>query len=706
MLVAVDGGPWVALLLVLLGYVCLAPSLDMRRDGVRALIAGGALCLVVRYLWWRLVDTILPVTPEWTVQYAWHLFFFGTEVALAIEAAVFLLMLSRTLERHDQADANTAWARAHDPGTLPSVDVLIPTYNEGWDVLEKTLVCACALDWPNLRVHLLDDGARDWLVEKCAAYGVNYIRRPDRAHAKAGNINHALTVTDADLVLTFDADFVAQRDFLLRTVGFFQDPAVAVVQVPHHFFNADPLQMNLKLHQQHADDQEFFFGDLMQSRDAWGVAFSCGSNSLIRRTALAVSKGIPTSSITEDILTSVVMLQHGWRTVYLNERLARGLAPEGIAAMYVQRARWARGGIQLLFLKEGPLFAKGLSVVQRLFFLPLSWIIATLGLVVMTAGPLLFLWCDLVAVPLATGDELLQYQVPALVATMLASRHLSRIKRNPLVALAHQTFMAFRLVPAVLHSLVFPFAVGFKVTPKGKLAGGVAIDGRAVAISLATIAATIGGIVVNHLPDYERIPPSAFLTPSLFWGSVTVATMLLCLLMAFEFPRRRQDERFVIHEGHAWAVDGVAGGVLVEDLSTSGAMLDVGHHRPPIGTPVTLHLSDVGRLPATIVRHAGASGVGIAFQELPEEVRRFLIAKIFAHGYENHGRHFAPVSTWRLLWLRLAGAEHAVPVTAPVSAVPRPSLVTGGRAPYRPALDVAPDVLYPRLATSGTERVA
>ena len=110
------------------------------------------------------------------------------------------------------------------PEQLPSVDVFIPTYNEPIEVLEKTITGALCLDYPE-RQGL---GARRrppaWLKDFCEDKGVGYLNRPDNEHAKAGNINHALTKTNADFVAIFDADFVPQRNFLMRTLGFFADP--------------------------------------------------------------------------------------------------------------------------------------------------------------------------------------------------------------------------------------------------------------------------------------------------------------------------------------------------------------------------------------------------------------------------------------------------------------------------------------------------
>jgi cellulose synthase (UDP-forming) len=149
---------------------------------------------------------------------------------------------------------------------------------------------------------VLDDGRRDWLRDYAAAKGLGYLRRDDNSHAKAGNINAALKRTDGDFVLVLDADFVPQQWFLYRTMGFFADAKIGIVQTPHHFFNHDPMQSALELRRSLPDEQRMFFDVIMPGRDGWDCAFCCGSNGVIRRAALdKAGGGLPTSSITEDI---------------------------------------------------------------------------------------------------------------------------------------------------------------------------------------------------------------------------------------------------------------------------------------------------------------------------------------------------------------------------------------------------------------------
>ena len=170
-------------------------------------------------------------------------------------------------------------------------------------------------------------------------------------------------------------------------MGFFDDPRIEIVQVPHVFYNHDPMQANLALRKSMPDDQRFFFEGIMPSRDAWNAAFCCGSNSVTRRAALrCIGDALPITSITEDMLLSLALLRNGYITRYLCERLAYGLAPETLRAFFVQRQRWARGAMQILFQAAGP-FGRNLTLMQRLLFLPTHWLSQSLMLLITVVAP-------------------------------------------------------------------------------------------------------------------------------------------------------------------------------------------------------------------------------------------------------------------------------------------------------------------------------
>jgi len=149
-----------------------------------------ALCLFVswRYLLWRIGFTLPPLGL--TLDYAAGLIFVVVETLAMIGGTLSLLFLTRTINRTPEVERNLPWVRGLP--RPPLVDVLICTYNEDESILERTVIGALALDYPNFRLWVCDDGRRAWLEKLCEQHGCGYITRPDNAHAKAGNINNAL----------------------------------------------------------------------------------------------------------------------------------------------------------------------------------------------------------------------------------------------------------------------------------------------------------------------------------------------------------------------------------------------------------------------------------------------------------------------------------------------------------------------------------
>ena len=209
--------------------------------------------------------------------------------------------MTRQADRTPEADAQEARLRQMPAEALPDVDVFIATYNEEYAILERMIIGAASMDWPRERLHVwvLDDGKRDWLRDLAAREGVGYLRRDTNEDAKAGNINAAIARTSAPFFLVLDADFIPQQQFLMRAIGFFQDPHIGIVQAPHYFFNSDVIQAGLKMDQVVRDDQRLFFENIMSGRDGWDAAFCCGSNGIVRRAAIdRIGSRLPSGSVT------------------------------------------------------------------------------------------------------------------------------------------------------------------------------------------------------------------------------------------------------------------------------------------------------------------------------------------------------------------------------------------------------------------------
>ncbi|MFF0909751.1 glycosyltransferase family 2 protein [Microbacterium enclense] len=489
----------------------------VRRLALVRIVALVAVLAGLNYIVWR-----------WLASVNWESWWIAVPLVLAetysfIDSLLFAIGAWRLRERHD---APTMRRQA-------TVDVLVTTYNEPLDLVMDTARAAKAIRYPH-ETWILDDGDRPELRALAEAEGIGVVTRSEAwrdrpRHAKAGNLNNALMVTEGEFLLILDADQIPSPDILDRTLGWFEDEKVALVQTPQWFVNvppSDPLGSQAPL----------FYGPIQQSKDGWNAAFFCGSNAILRREALmqlgvsryvgevtlAVNRGVRSSrrvlararrdfgsdprvaaaldavstalddlrtgiargdaladltysfqqriqavrrelsdqdiadvraelaalaeitgdpaslaaidettldalgdrhlsplaavesvsmlvdsfdvgreeeaqavmplatiSVTEDMATSMRLHGLGWRSVYHDEVLAKGLAPEDLPTMLTQRLRWAQGTMQVMF-RENPLLQKSLDWGQRIMYFGTMWsYLAGFAAVVYVAAPIL-----------------------------------------------------------------------------------------------------------------------------------------------------------------------------------------------------------------------------------------------------------------------------------------------------------------------------
>jgi cellulose synthase (UDP-forming) len=621
-------------LAVVLGACLLGTALPLGRPWARVATFIVVWIVVARYMQWRFAVTVLPAQGAW-YQIGWIWLCFAVELLALTDQFILYVTFLRTSDRRREADTHEALLRSLSPAELPSVDVYIATYNEPIEILEKTITGALCLDYPNVKVWVLDDGRRPWLKALCEGKGVGYITRPDNAHAKAGNINHALARTDGEFVAIFDADFIPQRDFLMRTIGFFSDPKVGIVQAPHTFYNHDPMQNNLGVRNALPDEQRLFFETIMPARDGWDAAFCCGSNSVTRRSALrTIGNAVPTQAITEDILLTLVLLRKGYITRYLCEPLAFGLAPEDLNGFFIQRQRWARGAIQILYLAAGPLRG-GLGLMHRLLFLPTHWLSLGVRTIVVVLAPIVFLWTGVSPVVHVTPEAVLYYLIPMIIALYGGMRTYTQGQYFPLAAQVSATIQSFKILPTVAATLVKPFGHPFKVTPKGHAARASAYASDAFWIAAALMALTAIGLVVNAVPEWRIVDPPTVWPIVACWGAINILVLFLTCMTALQAPTRRGEERFAIEEpicvfdGSSTPLSG-----RTKDVSLAGAGILIDPEDmalAPIGTPIRIFLNEVGFIQATVAQRRDRF-LGIRF-ELPKSVERdLLIRRLFTSG--------------------------------------------------------------------------
>jgi cellulose synthase (UDP-forming) len=443
----------------------------------RFFLMATASIVVLRYYIWRIFETLPEpaLTPSFSVAI----------MLLVVETYSIGVFFLNAFINADPTER--PFPPVVPPDKLPTVDILVPSYNEPTEMLKITLAAAKNMIYPEDRrtVVLCDDGGTDQrcnssdpqlaaaakarraeLRALCAELGVKYSTRARNEHAKAGNMSAALADLSGELVVVFDADHVPSRDFLARTVGYFvDDPRLFLVQTPHFFINMDPIQRNLELSVRCPPENEMFYSQIHRGLDRWGGAFFCGSAAVLRRKALDSVGGFAGETITEDAETALEMHAAGWKSLYVDRAMIAGLQPETFASFIQQRGRWATGMMQMLLLKN-PLFRRGLRLPQRFCYInSMSFWLFPLMRMFYLLVPLVYLYFG-VEIFVATIEDVLAYMIGYLVVSYLVQNALYSRTRWPLISEIYEVAQAPYLAGAVLKTLWKPRGAKFNVTAK------------------------------------------------------------------------------------------------------------------------------------------------------------------------------------------------------------------------------------------------
>jgi cellulose synthase (UDP-forming) len=466
-----------------LGGVCIMGVIKMLRlKGIwRQMFLVIGTVVVLRYLYWRVTSTLPPFSEPW--NFIPGIMLFMAEVYSISMLAINMVVVADPI--HRQKIPITG-----DQNDWPTVDIFVPTYNEDLMVLGVTLAAARNIDYPTdkVKVYLLDDGGTDFRCfhhasEKvregakarraefsafAAELGVTYLTRARNEHAKAGNMNEALKTAKGDIVVVFDADHAPSRDFLKKTIGYFQvDPKLFLVQTPHQFLNPDPIEKNIGSFEIMPSENEMFYTIIQRGLDKWNGSFFCGSAAVLRRVALNEVGGFAGITITEDCETAVELHSRGWNSAYVQDPMIAGFQPETFTSFIGQRSRWCQGMLQILLLKR-PAFKRGLSMPQRLAYLSimLNWLFPLSRFMFMIA-PAFFILFDL-HIYNASFDEFLAFTVFSLVASTMMQNYIFGTVRWPWISELYEYVQSYHLSRAIVSVILKPHSPSFNVTNKAE----------------------------------------------------------------------------------------------------------------------------------------------------------------------------------------------------------------------------------------------
>ena len=531
--------PTAILFLIALVIIKLSPK---PKKGTRAIIVAIMLALTIRYALWRSLSTLNLDNP---VNGIFSIGLFLMEMLL-LSSSIIQLFLSIEIKNR-RSEANQKQRSAIANNFTPTVDILIPTYNEPEFILRRTVIGCQAIDYPHKKVYLLDDNSRPHIEKLATELGCEYMKRSDNRHAKAGNLNNAIAKTCGELIVVFDADFIPTTNFLERTIGFFQNPKIGLVQTPQNFYNQDPIARNLGLENILTSEEEAFYRQIEPIKDGAGSVLCAGTSFIVRRSALQEVGGFVTDSLCEDYFTGIRLSAKGYELVYLNEKLSAGLAAENIADRLNQRLRWARGTLQAFFIDSNPLTIPGLRWRQRLAHLEglLNWF-NTIPRILFLLMPLAYSWLEIEFMKI-TFAEIIYFFLPYYILNLTVFSWLSYRSRSVLISEIYSLVSCVPLALTVIKFMLNPSYSGFKVTPKGLSRDKIYFNWNLawpLIILLIANAASFGKSL-----EITYSLQTSNLNLVLMWSAYNAFTIAIAILTLIDLPKPDIYEWFSLQRG-------------------------------------------------------------------------------------------------------------------------------------------------------------
>jgi len=238
------------------------------------------------------------------------------------------------------------------PNDIPMVTIQLPLFNE-YFVAERLIRSVAAINYPKdkLEIQVLDDSTDD-TVELCKAiveelklsgYDIHYIHRTDRSGYKAGALKNGLKFAKGDFVAIFDADFVPNSDFLMKTIPHFNYPQVGMVQTRWEHLNEE--YSYLTKAQALALDGHFVLEQQVRNKAGFFINFN-GTAGVWRKSCIIDAGNWHADTLTEDLDLSYRAQLNGWKFIYLNDVTSPAELPADINALKTQQFRWTKGAVE------------------------------------------------------------------------------------------------------------------------------------------------------------------------------------------------------------------------------------------------------------------------------------------------------------------------------------------------------------------------
>ena len=271
-------------------------------------------------------------------------------------------MLWNYIKAQKKEDDAPQWD-IENPNELPKVTVQLPVFNELY-VMERLLEAASKLEYPRdkLQIQVLDDSTDESIeltrsiVEKLQAEGlhIEQVRRENRVGFKAGALKEGLESATGDFIAIFDADFLPEPDWLLRTVPYFKDEKIGVVQTRWSHINRN--YSVLTQVQAFALDAHFTLEQVGRNSQGHFINFN-GTAGIWRKETIYDAGNWEGDTLTEDLDLSYRAQLKNWKFKFLEDVETPAELPVVMSAIRSQQFRWNKGGAENFQKMIGRVFA-------------------------------------------------------------------------------------------------------------------------------------------------------------------------------------------------------------------------------------------------------------------------------------------------------------------------------------------------------------
>ena len=232
------------------------------------------------------------------------------------------------------------------------VTIQLPLYNEMY-VIERLIDSVCEIDYPKdkMEIQVLDDSTDETtaIVAKVVeakqkeGFDISHVRRGSREGFKAGALKEGMKIAKGEFIAIFDADFIPQKEFLKKTLSYFTDDKVGMVQSRWEHLNGD--YSIITKAQALALDGHFVIEQTVRNKSGFFINFN-GTGGVWRKKCIIDAGNWHADTLTEDLDLSYRAQLNGWRFVFLKDFTSPAELPSEINALKAQQFRWTKGAVE------------------------------------------------------------------------------------------------------------------------------------------------------------------------------------------------------------------------------------------------------------------------------------------------------------------------------------------------------------------------